>query len=339
MAGSRNRQPTAELFRIPIIDLVAEPALMLSGLTKRYGRPGSALAVDDLSLTVAPGEVFAFLGPNGAGKTTTLKLVLGLLRPTAGTATLLGGSISDPKIRARIGYLPEEPVLQSFLTVNDVLMFYAGLFGASGSSAKAMVDRALGLVGMTERRDQRLRELSKGLRQRVLLGQALINDPELVLLDEPQSGLDPVGMTDLRQLMATLRFEGKTVFLNSHQLTEVEQVADRIGIIRKGALIRIGTTAELLGDSEEWVVQITGLTLTQADTVAQQISASMATLVRVEGTAGAPVRFRCANEPVAQAVMAGAQAAGGRMVGFAAEHVNLEQVFLELIQSGGGEPV
>ncbi|MCG3152874.1 MAG: putative ABC transporter ATP-binding protein YxlF [bacterium] len=306
-------------------------ALVLSGLTKRYGPPGSVPAVADLSLTIESGEIFAFLGPNGAGKTTTLKMVLGLIRPTAGSATLLDGRITDPRIRGRLGYLPEEPVLHTFLTVSDLLRFYAGLFGFSGAEAQRRIDRTLETVGMSDRKTQRLQELSKGLRQRVLLGQALINDPDLILLDEPQSGLDPVGITDLRRLLHELKSAGKTIFLNSHQLTEVEQVADRIGIIRQGHLIRTESTSAMLGGTQEWVVTFAGLTLTQADQVLQLVAERTQSRITLQGDPGSPQLFRCPSEAIAQEVIAAGQAAGGRLTGLQEEQTSLEQVFLQLM--------
>ncbi|HYE78096.1 MAG TPA: ABC transporter ATP-binding protein [bacterium] len=316
---------------------MAADALLLQHLTKRYGahRPP---AVDNLSLAVPPGTIFAFLGPNGAGKTTTLKLVLGLVRPDAGTATLLGGPITDRVVRGRIGYLPEEPVLHPFLTVVDLLAFYGSLFGYTGTHLAERVDRTIALVGLEDRRFSRMRDLSKGLRQRVLLGQALINDPELVLLDEPQSGLDPVGMQELRRLMVDLKARGKTVFLNSHQLTEVEQVADRLGVIRDGKLVREGAVADLIGPGGRWTVMVAGLSPQAADRVVEAIAIAAGECGGLPATvamdpAGNAV-FTCADEALAQQVVALAQGAGGRLVGFAAAERSLEQVFLELMAGG-----
>ncbi|MEO7993736.1 MAG: ABC transporter ATP-binding protein, partial [bacterium] len=332
--------------RDPIIAPMAPPALAITGLTKRYGRrTDRPPALDNLSLEIAPGTVYAFLGPNGAGKTTTLKLVLGLLRPDAGSVSLLGGTITDPKIRARLGYLPEEPVLHTFMTVTDLLSFYGALFGYSGAALHDRVTRTLATVGLSDRPNTRLRDLSKGLRQRVLLGQALINDPELILLDEPQSGLDPVGIEDLRKLLGELRAQGKTIVLNSHQLTDVQHIADRVGILREGVLIRDGSLRDLLGVQGQWVVTLTGLTPASADRLVERFApaagATTTTLpVSYEIDSNQQLIFRCADETLAQAVMAAAQEAGGRLVGFSEQTASLEETFLKLMrEAAAGGPV
>jgi len=219
-----------------------------SDLTRRYkSSNGFFNAVDRLNLEVYAGEVFAFLGPNGAGKTTTMKMLLGLTFPTEGTFTILGGNIRDRKIRFRIGYLPEEAVNYPFLRVEDVLRFYARLFGHNREWRRKQVEEAIRFTGLEDKRHEQLKNLSKGLRQRVGIAQAIINDPELVFLDEPASGLDPIGIQDLRAMISRLKESGKTVFLNSHQLSEVELVANRVGMLRNGKLLRVGELESLLG--------------------------------------------------------------------------------------------
>jgi ABC-2 type transport system ATP-binding protein len=218
-------------------------------LTKEYPKPGGGklLAVDEVSLEVYPGEVFAYVGPNGAGKTTTIKLLLGLTRPTSGSFEVLGGRVSDRRIRARIGFLPEDHNFYAYLTVETVLDFYARLFGLAGRERRKAIGRVLELAGLEDRRTTKVKNLSKGLQQRVGLAQALINDPDLLLLDEPQSGLDPLGRADLRTLILRQKEESKTVFLNTHDLSDVERIADRVGIIDNGKLKAVKALSEIIG--------------------------------------------------------------------------------------------
>ena len=226
-------------------------------LTKEYpvGRGKSLLAVDKVSLEVYSGEVFAYVGPNGAGKTTTVKLLLGLTHPTSGTAEVLGGDVRDREIRRRIGFLPEEHNYYNYLTVETVLDFYGRLFGLPAAKRKVAVDRVIDTAGLKDRRRTKVKHLSKGLQQRVGLAQALINDPDLLMLDEPASGLDPLGQADLRKLIERCREEGKTIFLNTHDLGDVEKIADRVGIIDNGKLIAVEKISDIIGVSEGVIVK------------------------------------------------------------------------------------
>ncbi len=203
-------------------------------------------ALRGLSLAVEPGEIFGFLGPNGAGKTTTIKMLMGLIRPTRGSGTLLGRPLGDRVARNRLGYLPEQPYFYEHLAPLEFLDFYGGLFpmtaGERRKRALALIDR----VGLTHAINRPIRKFSKGMVQRIGIAQALINDPELVVLDEPMSGLDPLGRKEVRDLIYELRTKGKTVFFSSHILQDVEQISDRVAIIVKGKLHRIGPVAELL---------------------------------------------------------------------------------------------
>src|SRR5215467_11251203 len=203
-------------------------------------------AVDGVNLEVRPGEVFGFLGPNGAGKTTTLKMLMGLIYPTSGQARLFGRDLSDPLAKARLGFLPESPYFYDYLTSREFLGFYGHLFGLWGAVLDKRVDELLELVGMTHAKDLQLRKFSKGMLQRVGVAQALINDPELVVLDEPMSGLDPIGRKEIRDLILRLREEGKTVFMNTHILTDVEMLCDRVAIIVQGKIRYEGVTNQLL---------------------------------------------------------------------------------------------
>jgi ABC-2 type transport system ATP-binding protein len=224
-------------------------------LTKIYPGPKHTeiRAVDGVSLEIYSGEVFAYVGPNGAGKTTTIKLLLGLTHPTSGAAEVLGGSVADRAIRRRIGFLPEDHNYYSYLTVETVLDFYGRLFGLPFPERKEAVDRVVNLAGLADRRTTKVKHLSKGLQQRVGLAQSLINDPDLLLLDEPASGLDPLGQADLRKLIEVCKSEGKTIFLNTHDLGDVEKVADRVGIIDIGRLVAVKPISEIV-DTQAGVV-------------------------------------------------------------------------------------
>ena len=225
-------------------------ALATYDLTKDYAvgfwRPRPYRALDHLTLEVEPGEVFGFLGPNGAGKTTTLKLLMQLVYPTSGRAELLGRPIGDPSAKRRIGYLPENPYFYDYLTAEELLRYYAGLFGYSGAECRARTERLLDEVGIGPERKLQLRKFSKGMLQRVGIAQALINDPELVILDEPMSGLDPLGRRDVRALILRLRDRGCTVFFSSHVLSDAEALCSRVAILAKGRLVIAGRLNEML---------------------------------------------------------------------------------------------
>jgi len=226
-------------------------------LTKVYPKSGGGnlLAVDHVTLEVYSGEVFAYVGPNGAGKTTTIKLLLGLTHPTSGTAEIMGGSIREREIRRKIGFLPEDHNYFPYLTVETTLDFYARLFGLAGRERKRVINEVLSLSGLTDRRKTKVKHLSKGLQQRVGLAQSLINDPEVLFLDEPASGLDPLGQADLRELIKRLKEQGKTIFLNTHDLSDVERIADRVAIIDNGQLKALKSISEVTGKQEGVVVK------------------------------------------------------------------------------------
>jgi ABC-2 type transport system ATP-binding protein len=210
------------------------PAIETERLRKRFG---AKLAVADLSLTVARGEVFGFLGPNGAGKTTSLKMLLGLIAPTAGGARVLGRPLGERAVRARIGFLPEHFRFQDWLSGRELLRFHGRLFGLAGATLERRADELLARVDLLDAADRPLREYSKGMMQRAGLAQALLNQPELVFLDEPTSGLDPLGRRLVRDIMRELRARGTTVFLNSHLLGEVEATCDRVAFVKQGRVV------------------------------------------------------------------------------------------------------
>jgi ABC-2 type transport system ATP-binding protein len=213
-------------------------------------------AVDGLNLEVRRGEVFGFLGPNGAGKTTTLKMLMGLIYPTSGLARLFGRDLGDPQTKARLGFLPESPYFYDYLTSREFLGFYGHLFGLWGAVLDKRIDELLELVGMTHAKDLQLKKFSKGMLQRVGVAQALINDPELVVLDEPMSGLDPIGRKEVRDLILRLKDSGKTVLFSSHILHDAEVLCDRVAMILKGRLVACGRVTDLLDQGASHQVEL-----------------------------------------------------------------------------------
>ena len=225
------------------------PALATYELTKDYAvgfwRKRPYRALDCLTIDVTQGEVFGFLGPNGAGKTTTLKLLMQLVFPTSGRAEMLGRPVGDHSVKRRIGYLPENPYFYDYLTAEELLMYFAGLFGYRGTDARARTSRLLDEVGIGAERRLQLRKFSKGMLQRVGIAQALVNDPELVIFDEPMSGLDPLGRRDVRAMILRLRDRGCTVFFSSHVLSDAEALCSRVAILANGRLVAGGRMTDL----------------------------------------------------------------------------------------------
>ena len=237
------------------------PVVLTSELRKVY-RTGfwlnqKVVSLKNCSLTVYKGETFGLLGPNGAGKTTLLKLLLGIIRPSSGRGLLLGKPIGDRSVKQHIGYLPENPYLYDYLTGWEFLQLAAGLFQIPQSVQRQRIPQLLSLVGLSQAdaRKKLLRRYSKGMLQRVGMAQALINEPDLVFLDEPMSGLDPVGRYQMREIILALKAAGKTIFFNSHVLSEVEQICDRIAILAQGKLICSGSLNELLGKNNTYHVK------------------------------------------------------------------------------------
>ena len=216
-------------------------AIDTQSLRKEFGKK---VAVADLTLQVQRGEVFGFLGPNGAGKTTSVKMLLGLIQPTTGTAALLGLPLGDRVARAKVGYLPEHFRFHEWLKAAEFLDFHGRLYGMSKAERTAVIPDLLKLVGLHERANTKLGAFSKGMLQRIGLAQALLNSPDLVFLDEPTSGLDPIGRRLVREIIENLREEGTAVFLNSHLLSEIEKTCDRVAFIREGKVLQTNTLAE-----------------------------------------------------------------------------------------------
>lgn len=240
------------------------PLLQTWNLTKTY-RSGFWLnqkiqSLKNCSLTVYQGETFGLLGPNGAGKTTLLKVILGIIKPTSGKANLLGRPIGDRAVKQRIGYLPENAYLYDYLTAWEFLQYTASLFQLPKSVQQKRIPQLLDLVGLAHStaKKKQLRQYSKGMLQRVGMAQALINEPEVVFLDEPMSGLDPMGRYRMREIIVSLKQQGKTIFFNSHILADVEQICDRIALLALGELLCVGTIDSLLGQSNTYQVVVRG---------------------------------------------------------------------------------
>jgi ABC-2 type transport system ATP-binding protein len=290
------------------------------GLTKRYG---SLTAVSNLNLNVRRGEVYGFLGPNGAGKTTTLRMLLGLIRPSSGDATVIGGSPGTPDSLERVGALVESPAFYPYLSGRDNLRVMARYSGVG----KDRIGEVLDQVELSERAKDKFRKYSLGMKQRLGVAAALLKDPELLILDEPTNGLDPKGMADMRRLIRTLGTGDRTVLLSSHLLGEVEQICDRVGVIQKGKLVAQGTVSELRGHE--------GL-LVRAEPVkyAHEIAKRLAGVEEVKETDG---MLRLTTNPGRAAeINAKLVSAGLRVSEIRPSEQSLEEVFLELT---GGETV
>lgn len=252
----------ASRLQLPVFD--RSIALQTYELSKAY-RTGfwmnkKVASLKGVSLTVYEGETFGLLGQNGAGKTTLLKTLLGIVRPTAGRATVLGEPLGDRSVKQRIGYLPENPYFYDYLTGWEVLNFTGDLFGMARSQQRKRIPELLDLVGLAQSaaKKKQLRQYSKGMLQRIGLAQALINDPDLVFLDEPMSGLDPLGRYQMREVILSLKSQGKTIFFNSHVLSDVEKICDRVALLARGELIAIGSMQDLLGTAEDYRVTVKG---------------------------------------------------------------------------------
>jgi ABC-2 type transport system ATP-binding protein len=242
--------------------MITKPALSVAlrteQLTKLYSLPRTKsmrTAVDRLDLTVQVGEIFGFLGPNGAGKTTTIKMLLSFVAPSSGTAWILGEPAEIDRARRNIGYVPEQPYFPKFLTCLELVKGHGAMHGLSGKESASRAQSCLEMVGMADVRHSPLAQLSKGMTQRVGLACALVGDPKLLILDEPSSGLDPVGRRELQELLCRFREQGKTIFLSSHLLSEVESVCDRVGVLSAGVLVACGAPEQIVRARDEVAVE------------------------------------------------------------------------------------
>jgi ABC-2 type transport system ATP-binding protein len=284
-------------------------------------------ALDKLSLTVEQGEIFGFLGANGAGKTTTLKLLMRLTFPTEGSARILDADINQVSMHQRIGYLPENPYFYDYLTAREFLEYCAELFGYPATIRKEKANDLLKRVNLNEKRwNTQLRKFSKGMLQRVGLAQALINDPEVVFLDEPMSGLDPIGRREVRDLIASLRKTGKTVFMCSHILSDIEVLCDRVAILKKGKLAHIGRLDELRQQNgKEGLIEIVATT-----TNAKRLRAQLVDPERFPITETASGLSICApRESDVDEVLAALRKAEGKLVSVQPIRQSLEELFVD----------
>jgi ABC-2 type transport system ATP-binding protein len=312
---------------------MTDSALEVRGLAKTYrvgflGRKHHP-ALRGLDLTVERGEIVGYLGPNGSGKTTTLKILMGLVFPDAGTVTVLGSPFQDRAWRHRVGYLPEQPYFYDYLSAREYLDYAGRLFGMAAAARRDRARELLDRVGLRRSADVSLRRMSKGMMQRVGIAQALINDPDLVFLDEPMSGLDPIGRRLMRDIILALKAEGKTVMFSTHILSDAEALCDRVALLRGGELLRVGDVAGMLGaDVSHLEVLVAGL---GAEAV-ERLPAG----VRARHAVGARWRLEVGEEALG-AVVSAVEAAGGRVLSVQGVRQSLEDYFLKEMGSPAAE--
>jgi len=300
-------------------------AIDIKNLTKQYPVPLKrevVNAVDNLTLEVSEGEIFGFLGANGAGKTTTIKILLGLIYPTAGEANVLGAPAGDIAVKHKIAYLPESPYFYEHMSAREIVTFYAQLFGMKREEARRKAEELVDFVGLGGKSDvnKPVSEFSKGMRQRVGIAQSLINDPTLLFYDEPTSGLDAIARRDIRDLMLELKRQGKTMFLSSHQLEDVEMVCHRASIIHTGKLQVLGTMDELLG-GERVSVELSG--------VGAELAAQLAEAGDVTAAAGNTTVL--VSKDAVGATLDSARAAGASVISVVPRKRRLEDIFVDVV--------
>lgn len=306
-----------------------EYIIEIENLSKDYEtgfwRKKKLRAVDGLSLNVRPGQIFGFLGGNGAGKTTTIKILMSLLFPTSGKARILGRDITDFHMHRLIGYCPENPYFYDYLTAAELMNYFGELFGMSTSARKARSEELLASVGLDEKDwNKQLRKFSKGMLQRVGLAQSLINDPEIVFMDEPMSGLDPMGRREVRDLIAGLREQGKTVFMSTHILSDVEALCDEVAILRKGKLAATGRLDELLAQSsEKQTFEIVLKNVSAGDFARDIVGLSDVTLTESANS----LSVRVPNEVAVEDVLRLARSKNGKLISVQSTKQSLEDFF------------
>ncbi len=296
-------------------------------------RPGFGVrrkrVLHGISFSVRKGEIFGFVGPNGAGKTTTLKVLMGLIHANGGRASVLGHDVSETAYRRHVGFLPENPYFHDFLTGREFLRYYAKLSGVPRGRREDRIDTLLGWVDLTAAADARLRTYSKGMAQRLGIAQALVHDPKVLFLDEPMSGLDPIGRKEIRDLILRLRDEGKTVFMNTHILHDVEMVCDRVAIIVEGRIRWEGRIEEFLAGKER-----------ETDVVLARIPTELASLLeerypeRMRGH-GEQIELRVPEKEV-EGVLGSALGSGATVISVVPHRTSLEEIFLETVQADAG---
>ena len=308
-----------------------ENVVEIDNLTKDYEtgffRKKKVRALDGLSLTVRGGQIFGFLGGNGAGKTTTIKILMGLLFPTAGSAKILGKDIADVDMHREIGYCPENPYFYDYLTARELMNYFGEIFGQEKSIRSKRSEELLEMVKLDKKSwDRQLRKFSKGMLQRVGLAQSLINDPKIVFLDEPMSGLDPVGRREIRELIARLREKGKTVFMSTHILSDIEALCDEVAILRGGSLAATGKLDDLLEKSgEERVFEINFNGITGADLSSRLNGSKIFSIT--DKASGVSIHTNAENQ-IDQILKAGHDA-GGRLVSIQPVRQSLEELFVK----------
>ncbi len=302
-----------------------QPLIEVEGLRKIYH---SLVAVDDVSFVMYRGEAFGFLGPNGAGKSTIVKVLTGLVAPTAGRVRILGEPVSNLETRRRIGYLPELPTFHRWLHAKEFLRFHGQLYGMRGPALDERCREVLELVGLAGRENQRLGTFSKGMLQRIGLAQAILNRPELVLLDELVSGLDPVGQRDMRDLLRHLKSEGMGIFLNSHQLADVEALCDRVAIINEGRILKVGAPETLFDQ-----VLVYALRTSPIHKELLHRLGGVALAVRQDEHDPCMLYVEMERHEQAADVAEVVHACGSRLYGLAPHHSSLEELFLRTIDA------
>ncbi len=306
-------------------------AIETEGLTKDYltgfWRPRPYRALDALTLSIGSGEIFGFLGPNGAGKSTTLKLLMQLIYPTSGHARILGKPVGDVGVKQRIGFLPENPYYYDYLTAEEVLAYFARLFGFRGGEVTSRVARSLDDVAIGAERRMRLRSFSKGMLQRVGLAQALINDPELVFLDEPMSGLDPIGRRQVRDLILKLKQRGCTVFFSSHILSDAEALCSQVAIMAQGRMVAKGALSEIAEfELKGWELVASGVT-------AASVAALRSRARTLTQVASDRFVFDLPAEIAPEQLMADLVAGGARIVSLQPVRETLEDYFIRQVSA------
>lgn len=285
-------------------------------------------ALRDVSFSVREGEIFGFVGPNGAGKTTTLKILMGLIRADSGRATVLGHDVRETEFRRHVGFLPEAPYFYDYLTGREVLHFYARVCGVERARRRERVETLLEWVGLSHAGDARLRTYSKGMLQRVGIAQALVHDPQVVFLDEPMSGLDPIGRKEIRDLVVRLHAEGKTVFMNTHILSDVEMLCHRVAIIVQGEIRYEGDPHAMLeGEAPDTEVVLTGVAPELVDALEASVPGGLRGL-------GDRIELRVPHKAVRD-VLGRALAAGAEVVSVSPRRATLESLFLTAVEQGG----
>jgi ABC-2 type transport system ATP-binding protein len=305
-----------------------DTVIQINNLTKDYEtgflKKKKVRALDDLTLEVRGGQIFGFLGGNGAGKTTTIKILMSLLFPTSGTARILGQDISDVAMHRSIGYCPENPYFYDYLTARELMNYFGEIFGLDAATRKQRTEDLLNRVGLDEKSwDRQLRKFSKGMLQRVGLAQSLINEPEIVFLDEPMSGLDPMGRREIRELIAGLRDRGMTIFMSTHILSDVEALCDEVAILRKGKLAATGRLDDLLASQAENQVFEVNLRGIGADALSAKLGESYEMSSTPSG-----VSVRLNDEKTIDSVLSAARVAGGSLISVTPVKQSLEELFV-----------